>query len=50
MNDPRADSSRARLLNQAQQRGGDFKLLLTRYALERRLYQLSCRIRRPASC
>lgn len=37
----RADSIRARLLNRAKERGEDYNLLLTRYALERWLYRLS---------
>ncbi|MGH8225371.1 MAG: nucleotidyl transferase AbiEii/AbiGii toxin family protein [Gammaproteobacteria bacterium] len=41
MSDPRADSVRARLLNRARERGEDFNLLLTQYALERWLYRLS---------
>ena len=41
MSDPRADSVRARLLQHARQRGEDYNLLLTRYALERWLYRLS---------
>lgn len=41
MSDPRAESVRARLLNRAHQRGEDFNLLLTNYALERWLYRLS---------
>lgn len=41
MSDARADSIRARLLTRAKERGEDFNLLLTRYALERWLYRLS---------
>lgn len=36
-----AASVQARLLNVARQRGEDFQLVLTRYALERLLYRLS---------
>lgn len=41
MSTARADSIRARLLNRARERGEDYNLLLTRYALERWLYRLS---------
>jgi hypothetical protein len=36
-----AASIHARLLNRAKERGEDFNLILTRYALERFLYRLS---------
>jgi len=41
MSTARADSIRTRLLNRARERGEDYNLLLTRYALERWLYRLS---------
>lgn len=41
MTSPRAASIHARLLNRSRQRGEDFNLVLTRYALERFLYRLS---------